>query len=691
MKMHAQSSFPLATMAAAIMAAYAPAYAEEPTLEELTTPASTISVGAGYVSKDAPQFGRYNGLREKGTYGLLNFDLNKRDDDEGTWIKMKGSNLGLDNREMRFSQERQGNWAYFVDYNELQRFDPNTANTAVAGIGSPNLSVPTSAAAVEVPRDLKIKREALGLGYSKVLGNGFDFLVRLRNEEKNGTRIFSRGTATNAFEFTPEPINSTTRQLDAILGYSDKKLQVQGAYYGTSYNNHNTALNITGGAAALSGFNVIGLPPDSQSHQLSFGGGYSFTPVTRATFKLAYTRATQDDTFIAGVPVNTGISPTGNLGGRVDTTQFQLGLSSRPMPKLSLIGDVRYEDRNDKTPIRLYTTNGVTPTSSFSGENEPRSIRTTTGKLEATYRMPMEMRITGGLDYVEKDRNTSAIRVVSYREKTEETSYRIMLSRAMSETVTGSIAYIHSIRNGSDFLTTVLNCGSVTCTNGATTATALNLIAPLHLADRERDKVRLSVNWTPSEELSLQFMADQTRDDYGSRTPDEFGLRDGMSKNVSFDLSYALSDNWQANGWISKNDTLANRADRTTPTNPWASSLLNNGKSFGLGLRGKASEKIDVGVDLSHSDILDSYRQWAISGPAVAPLPEVFTRQTSLKLFGTYALDKSASIRLDYIYDRFVTNDWTWASWTYSDGTYLSQQPRQSVNFIGVTYIYKFR
>jgi MtrB/PioB family decaheme-associated outer membrane protein len=536
-----------------------------------------------------------------------------------------------------------------------------------------------------------MKREALGFGFSKILGNGFDVQVRVRNEEKDGARIFSRGTATSAFEFAPEPLNSTTRQLEAILGYTDRKLQVQGSYYGTSYNNHNTSLNFTGGTAALAAFNSIGLPPDSESHQLSLGGGYSFTPTTRGTFKLAYTRATQTDTFIAGVPVMAGISPTGNLGGRVDTTLVQLGLSARPDPKLSLIGDLRQEDRNDKTPIRLYTTNGVTPISSFNGENEPRSIRTTTGKLEASYRLPMAMRVTGGIDYVEKERNTSAIRVVSFRERTEETSYRVMLSRSMTDTVTGSIAYIRSIRNGSDFLTTVLNCGAVTCTSAGTTATALNLIAPLHLADRERDKVKLSISWTPLEALSLQFAADQTRDDYGSRTADEFGLRDGMSKNFSFDASYAFSDEWQANGWISKNDTLANRADRTTPTNPWASSLLNNAWAYGLGVRGKPSARWDIGIDLSHSDIVDAYRQWALAGPAVAPLPDVFTRQSTARLFGIYALDKNSSIRFDYVYDRFSTNDWTWASWTYSDGTFLSQKPTQNVNFIGVTYIYRFR
>lgn len=685
MKSQTQISFPLAAMTAALVAAF-PVHAED-VLDALVKPTSSVSVGAGYLSNDAPRFGQYSGLKQTGMYSLLNFNLNKLDEATGTWLKFRGNNLGLESRDMRVQHERQGDWAYFFDYTEIPRFEPYTANTAVTGIGSPNLNIPTSAAAVELPFNLKMKREALGFGYSKFLGNGFDVQVRLRNEEKNGERIFSRGTTVPAFEFAPEPLNSTTRQIDAILGYVDTKLQVQGSYYGTSYNNHNTALSFTGGNPGLATFSPVGLPPDSQSHQLALTGGYDITPTTRGTFKVAYTRAEQNDTFISGVPVAPGISATGNLGGRVDTTQVQMGISARPIPKLSLVGDVRYEDRDDKTPIRLYTTNGVSATTSFNGENEPRSIRSTKGLLEASYRLPMALRVTGGVDYVEKERNTSAIRVVSFRDKTDETSYRIGVQRAMSEAVTGNITYIRSDRNGSDFLINVLNCGAVTCG----TSTAFNLIAPLHLADRTRDKLRLSFDWTPMDDMSVQYMTEQTRDDYTSRTPDQFGLRDGWSRTHSVDVTYSFSDEWQANAWISNTDTRANRADRIAATQTWASTVLNDGRSYGLGLRGKLSGKWEVGADLSHSDITDEARQWALTGPAIDSLPAFFTRQSTFKLFTTYALQKNASLRFDYIYDRYVTNDWTWSTWTYTDGTFLRQDPRQHVNFLGVTYIYRFQ
>ena len=684
--MNKQMRFPLAAMAAALAAAFGPACAQEDAeLAWLTRPSSTVAIGAGYLNKDAPQFGRYTGLRDEGAYGLLGVDLNRLDESTGTWIRFKGNNLGLESRDLRFTHERQGDWAYFLEYNAMPRYEPYTANTAVQGTGTPRLTIPGTAAAVETPVQLKMKREALGAGFTKQLGGGFDLVVRAKSEDKDGARIFSRGTGTNAFEFTPEPIHSTTRQLEAILGYSGPKLQMSAIYYGTAYDNHNTSLSLAGGnTAAFSGSNAlspISLPPGSQSHQLALDGGYSFTPSTRGSFKVAYTRATQNDTFISGVPLAAGIAPDGNLGGRVDTTLLQLGVSAHPLSRLSLVADLRHENRDDKTPVRLYTVTGVTPGSTFNGENQPVSVKTTSGKLEATYQFPSSLRLTGGIDYDVKDRNTSAVRSVSFRDRTEETSYRVALKRTVAETVTGSIAYIRSERNGSDFLTNVLNSG----------AAGVNLIAPLNLADRERDKVRLSLAWTPTNDLSLQFMADQTRDDYGTRTADRFGLRDGSSQNYAIDASYAFADEWQASAWISKNDTVANRAARISPTNPWSAKLENNSNSFGVGLRGKLRAKWEIGADLSHSDIGDKYRQQAIAGPAVASLPDVYTRLTNLKLFAAYPLRQNASIRFDYIYDRYSSNDWTWSNWNYSDGTFLTQAPRQSVSFFGITCIYRFQ
>ncbi len=115
---------------------------------------------------------------------------------------------------------------------------------------------------------------------------------------------------------------------------------------------------------------------------------------------MSYASQTQDQGFVV-------TSPTGraNLGGEVDTTLAQLGVVSRPIPKLTLSADLRYVDRNDKTPIAQYippppVTAGQ-GTGTYDGTNEPRSVEQWFGKIEAGYQLPMAFRVIGAIDYQE--------------------------------------------------------------------------------------------------------------------------------------------------------------------------------------------------------------------------------------------------------------------------------------------------
>lgn len=676
---------PLTVLAAAVFAAFSTAAAAEgDEVTELTKPESTVRAGVGYVDRDNQRFGLYSGLNEKGAYGLFDIDLVRRDDNTGTWLRLTGRDLGLDSREMRVEHNRQGDWGYFLDYSQIPRFNPFTVNTGLSGIGSSNVTV-----SGQPKRDVQLKteRDRLTLGFDKWLQGGFSFNVSFRNEEKDGARMFGRGTP-STMEFLAEPINQTTRQLEATLNYTGQRLQLSGGYYGTMFDNHNPALNIAGGSSvAIQDFNPIALPPDNQSHQLFLTGGYTFTPTTRGTFKLAYARQTQDDTFI--VPASVGRT---DLGGRVDTGSMQLGTTARPIPKLSLLANYRYENRDDKTPVLDYFP--VTVTTTATGENEPRSIKTTVGKVEASYQLPADFRLTAGIDDEIKKRNTSSVRVVSFRDETDETSYRLELRRSMSETVTGAVAYITSNRTGSDFQTTTMTTGAV----------GSNLIAPLHLADRDRDKVRTTINWNPTEPLTLQFMVDNAHDEYSGRTSQDLGPRSGKAQFYSIDASYTFSEAWQATGWFSHNDNRIDQATcvsasnsgvcPATAANPvWEAKLRNRGDAVGLGLRGKVTSKVEVGTDVQYMTLEDEFGQQPITptSATIASLPDIRTKLTTVKLYTRYTLQKNSAVRFDYVYDRFRTNDWTWSNFTYSDGTTVSQQPKQIVHFIGVSYYYRWQ
>ena len=113
---------------------------------------------------------------------------------------------------------------------------------------------------------------------------------------------------------------------------------------------------------------------------------------------------------------------------------------------------------------------------------------------------------------------------------------------------------------------------------------------------------------------------------------------------------------------------------------------------MGFGMKGKPNSTFEVGADLQFSKERNEFRQTA-AVPAVlgTPLPDVHYDRTTFTLYGKYALQKNAGVRLQYVYDRFKTDDFTWTTWTYTDGTTVRQDPVQKVQFIGASYYYQFQ
>jgi MtrB/PioB family decaheme-associated outer membrane protein len=652
---------------------------EAEVLNWLTKPESGVSAGVGYLSGAGRHFGQYSGVNERGYYGLLDLSVIRRDDPTGTWLSLQGWNLGLENREVRFDHGRQGSWGYSIGFDQIPRYEPYVINTRLIGVDSGNQVINGAASARDV--EFSTRRDSLRIGAEKILPGGFDVQVDFRNEEKTGSQLFGQGFF-GPINFLANPIDYTTRQLDVVLNYTGERLQLSGGYYATDFTNHIAAIGVTGGIAGLS---PMALPPGNQSHQANLSGGYNFTPSTRGTFKMAYTHQTQNEGFVT--PSSVGRS---DLGGVVDTTLLQAALTSRPALKLSLLASIRFEDRDDKTPVAPYLTAGILGTSTLDGTNERASVRATTGKLEATYDLPAATRLTGGYHYDQRARERYRVHSVGIRDHTDEHAFRVELRRPMYDTLTGSLSLTHADRRGSSFATNVLNDNSP----------GSNLVHPLQIADRKRDKVRLTMNWQPVAALTFGFYGDYAKDEYGGRV---LGPREGKATMLSVDAAYVLSKQWQLSAWASRNDVRADQSTCVTASAAgvcpgtvvaplWSAGLRNTGDSVGIALRGKPLASLEVGADGSFSHDSSEYRLTTqTAGATAASIPDSYFRVARVNLFAKYGWRKDSDVRVSYNYERWTTDDWTWNAWTYSDGTRVMQDPRQTVHFIGVAYSYRWQ
>ncbi len=747
----------LTLCALAVLAAVGQVRAEESadTVRALTTPDSVVSVGVGYSSgeeKDRARFGMFNGLRKDDTVLLLDFSYSKRDDPSGFWTMFSGRNLGLDNRELHFLTGRQGGWKIGADYSEITRHDPRTINTGLQGAGTTTPTVvllPAPGTGQDL--NLQLKRKGTSVSAEQWLTPNLQFEASVKNEDKNGARFFGRGftcssvtapgcagptaSATGwALLMVPEPVDSNIRQFDVKLNFIGEKLFLSGGYYGNFYSNANSALSPTVPGTLANGLGTplplstglqailqlpIALPPDSQAHQFFLAGNYRFTPTANMTFKFSHTHATQHENFS-----NVFTPPPGrsNLGGVVDTTMAQIGLTARPAKNLSLLGNVRYEDRNDKTPIDLYNIEGTpTATAPATFTNGRVSPIRLTAKAEASYRFPDRIRLTIGGDFENIDHGVftptdNVAGISGLRQKTQEKGYRIELQRVMSETFTGSISYLSSERNGNS---PWLKPYSLTATVGPQTgvfaanpdpacvppaAPAVNYciynrtaIFPFIFMDRQRDKWRMSGTWMPAEDWTLQLYAEDAKDAYSG--PTEHGLRNSNMRMFGADVAWTISDSWRLGAYASTGVQTVDAGHSTG----YDASLKDNNTSIGLTLTGTFSPKLQGGLDIATVDDVLQYAQtqdpFASAANALflaqqGGLPDVTYRMYKLRLFARYAIDRRSSVGVDVINYRSSFNEWTYGyngvPFTYNDNTTLGAVVNQRVTFFGISYAYRF-
>jgi MtrB/PioB family decaheme-associated outer membrane protein len=270
-----------------------------------------------------------------------------------------------------------------------------------------------------------------------------------------------------------------------------------------------------------------------------------------------------------------------------------------------------------------------------------------------------------------------------------------------------------------------------------------------NMADRNRDKLRTSVNWQANEKLSYQAGLDLNRDDY---TNSAFGLKGAKNWALNLDGAYTVSEALTANVYFTHEDQRSNSAGASYTAGPlsntafvgnaadtsvvggcfstvadknmnakvdpclnWTADMHDKVDTLGFGLRHKGlmSNKLDLGGDLiytrARTDIsmtggTYANNPFALAGaPAPVPgaffipaqnLPTVTTTSIELRLNSQYKLDKMSSLRLSYLYGYLKTSDFAYDGMQFGSITTVTptneQAPKYAVNVFGVSYVMIF-
>ena len=271
------------------------------------------------------------------------------------------------------------------------------------------------------------------------------------------------------------------------------------------------------------------------------------------------------------------------------------------------------------------------------------------------------------------------------------------------------------------------------------------------VADRNRHKVRASLDWGVTKKFSMQSSADYNHDDYIKSI---YGLQKGTSWAASIDLNYVPHENLFADlyytydnqRYLSAGDAYG--ANSTTAFQGQAGNTIVSGGCFSTVAAKNANAKIDPCLNWSKNnrDKIDTVgftirRTNLISGKLELAAEAVYTRaRTDTAVFGgsyvnnpfaqgppapplpagtpavffipasnfptvrndeitvqpsvTYALRKHASLRAFYVFQRLMTTDYAYDGMQFGTGTNylptLEKPPSYSIHAGGISVIYKF-
>ncbi len=625
---------------------------------------SDIELGIGYVADDAYFFGRYNGLQTEGAYLVGDIDAKDFNEDGRFW-RIRGTNLGLESRYLRLEGGKQGRHKFFLEWDELPNYKNNTVVTPFTGVSTDNLTLPSGfnlgpPVSTLNPFELQTKRERIKAGAGFVAKQRWLFDIDFSHENKQGVDAVGGSIASGTTQLVqrvntsllPEPIDQDTDLVNATLTYAGDKGQVDLTYHASFFNNSYASLNWQDPFNPTTGAGSMALAPDNEFHQLSLTGGYTFPHKTRLTGVASMGRMTQNQNF-QPYSINSSVDtlPSESLDGEIWVLNGQLKLSSRPLSKLRLNAELRYDERDNQTPVQSYSY--VILDSGGGGgavQNNPYSYKNNRFNLDANYRFNAIASLRGGYKYNAMDRS----KFNAGRENTDENTLFAKLKLKPHATVDLDLYGEASSQDGSEF---------------DQQGYQNPLMRKYNLADRDRTKAGALINVMATEKLYLGARADYHEDDY---TDTQIGLTEASQPTVTVDFSYAPVNNLTTYGYYTWENIMSSQKgnDLTqsghgpgggaiATTGAWQADYDDTFNTVGIGGKWTDLGKWDLGADLVYSKAI-GHIEMKHQDPAIAvdQFPDNKTEMVSIKLWTDYNYSKHWVYKLGYWYEEYLADNW---------------------------------
>lgn len=649
-----------------------------------------VSAGATNVDDDAARFGNYTGYDEEGTYG--NLDAKGRYNSDGYRLDYLIEDAGLDSRAFELSVGSDGLFEVDFGYREIphRRFDTTSTifnQSSGDTLTLPSGWVPASSTGGMTQLDSSLQqrtvgtdREIIDLGGNWTPGEAFRLFADFRRQNRDGIDITSAGSYTQA-SFLPRWIDYETDQVDAGVQYRTKSLNLTLAYYGSFFTNKNPSLTWDTPFLSTPGASTMRMArePDNDFSQVSLSGKYLLsTWDTTIAFLAALGRGEQDQQFVpytSNPDITADPLPSNSLDAEVDTYNYSLTVTSRPIDKLRVKFGYRYDERDNKSPIFDWSRVIVDSLPSFDSErNIPYSYDRWHSTISGEYAFSRKLRLSAGYEYKEVNRD--------YHEVAEQTD----------ELGWGQIRWQPLL-----WLDIRAKAGaSERGVDRYNEAIGINfgqnpLMRKYDVAYRDREFGEIVASISPMEKpVSMSASVLWADDDYKDSL---VGLNGSEEVRATLDVSWAISDS-AAVYVVFGHDNIDAHQTGSEQFDWWDWSAFHE-DSFnhvGVGMSYRPAEsKFDFSFDYNWGDGETEIALDSLSG-GLSTLPDLESTLDSARAEVSYAFSDRLEGTFDLRYEKFEVEDWALVSETTLPTVLtMGAEPYDyDVYAIGIGFRYRF-
>jgi MtrB/PioB family decaheme-associated outer membrane protein len=618
---------------------------------------ATYDAGGSYVSDDAARFGNATGYDEEGGYVDLNGTGRYADEDYR--MNWEVEDLGLDSRSLEVEGGKPGTYKYRLEYSELPYRRYDTTQTVFRQAQGDQLILPpnwvpagttggfTALDASLADRDIESDRQTVGIGGEYLGSKHLRLQADFRRVEREGWGI-AGGPFYTTSALLAAPFDDYTDTANLMATYDREKWSTSLSWTGSFYQDAKLQL-LWDNPYSADGQGARAQAPDNKSQTVTLAGAYHFSPQTTLSMTAAVGEIRQEDALLS-YTINPAIAarplPRDSLDGKIETTHVDIGFTTRPWDFLRLKGVYRYDDRDNRTPVELWTR---TITDLFdSGESESnRPYSYKRGKLELSAAARLDFwdwlkafAFEGGYDLTEIDRTLQEV-----ASSTEESGWGRVRWRPTSEmelTLRAGIAR----RDPDNYDLTVAQADEQN-----------PLMRQFNQAYRYRQFSQLNARiGFPGKPITIGAEIFYASDDY---TESSLGLRKFDDRRFAADFTWAINDatsvylqgGYEDLASASNNSETAGVAD-------WNSQHRDQFHTLDAGLKfGGAERKFDANFSVRYARGTGEIGvNSSFSG--AGPYPDLKTDLKGGELDVGYKLSSKLDLRFRVRYEDYSSSDW---------------------------------